>query len=31
LTTADFDTAADFITALVLKGCGVRKPESRAK
>jgi TetR/AcrR family transcriptional regulator len=31
LTTADFDTAADFITALVLKGCGVRQPDSRAK
>ena len=29
LTTADYNTAADFITALVLKGCGVRKSDVR--
>ncbi len=27
LTSADYDTAADFIATLVLKGCGVRMPE----
>ena len=29
LTNSDFETAADFITSLVLKGCGVR-PSSRS-
>lgn len=29
LTSSDFDTAADFITTLVLKGCGVRPSDQK--